>query len=538
MSIRTLSVAGSLLASALMVACSGGRPTGDATPRAEAAPAETTPAKVQATWENSRLNVDVPVPVIAFGLPEASVTALKRALRVHPVDHSNGDFNQVLPPDLEEFEEDGPTALVPLLGDSFAHPVLPLARFAVTPAGPALEAGLVQAMANAKLDEGLYDAIAIEDWLAENLPAQGLPLNPDAPSIVLLHLDGLGIGNHGWSFQGRTGVLAPVRVFGERHPLLVLDPSAVEDSYAGSGDFRSPVTSDAVELMADFVIEAVEYRVLQASIYPIAQAPCHAVTGIMGIRPTGIAEATDILRAVEDALHPDWIKGAFDHLTGTDVYFDLKILQLPVDDPALDAIARGEFPAMEVLRAWLTTNWENYHVDHPGCEEYLSVVFAGDVATVPGGGILGIGTYDDKPGYRVSMSWVHEAFRLLWDPESPVCQRSCEGKDYLNWWDYLFTHETGHILGQRHTHDKSSNTGYGTSNDAFSSVWSSMSYQQDGRVVDFGAIDHANWLRNRAGFALLLAEQNGRMDSPEWDAAMQAASQLDWQGVWEALQQP
>ena len=62
-----------------------------------------------------------------------------------------------------------------------------------------------------------------------------------------------------------------------------------------------------------------------------------------------------------------------------------------------------------------------------------------------------------------------------------------------------------------------------------------MSYQQDGRVIDFGKIDSNNWRRNRAGFALLLASQDGREGTPAWNAAMARAAVLDWQGVWESL---
>lgn len=240
-----------------------------------------------------------------------------------------------------------------------------------------------------------------------------------------------------------------------------------------------------------------------------------------------------MLRKVRDAFNAPRVKAGWDHLTGADVFFDVKILSLPVDDPVLDALARGEFPAFEVMRGYLSVMFEQYHVEHPGCEEYLSVVFAGDVATVPGGGVLGIGTYDDTPGQRISMSWVAEAVRFTFDPESPYCFASCDGKDYLNWWEYLFSHETGHIMGQRHPHDISlaepdlvtSQTG--SSNNGFSSIWSSMSYHQDGRVIDFGKIDQANWRRNRAGFALGLAAQNGRENSPAWNAAMDQARQLD-----------
>jgi hypothetical protein len=406
----------------------------------------------------------------------------------------------------------------------------------VTPAPPALVAEFDQALAAARLSETRFDALAMEDFLASALPRHGFALNPDAPSLVMLHLAAFGIGEHGWKIQGDTGFVEPARVFGDRTPLLVLDPSAVEDPYAGSGDYKSPATADATSTLATFVREATEYRVLQGSIYPIATAPCHAVTGIIGIRETSLAQATPLLRPLEEALVEERIRNSFANLTGGTSFFDLKILYLPVDDPVLDLISRGEFGTMEVLRGYLALNFDRYHVDHPGCEEYLSVVLQSDLASVPGAGILGIGTYDESQGFRISMSWVHDIFRLTFDPESPVGVLGEDSKDYLNWWEYLMSHESGHILGQRHPHDITSTSSDSGSSDAFSSIWSSMSYQQDGRMIDFGANDQANWKRNRAGYALLLASLGGREGSPEWQAAMEAASRLDWNGVWAALQ--
>lgn len=492
-------------------------------------------APVAAVWKDGRLNVDVPTAVITLGFPAENVAKLAVALKPHQVDHDAFDLNQFLPPDIEEFQENGPTALLPLFGEDITVPVLPTAQYDVQAAPAAMVEEFRSVLASVKLAGKTYDANAMEDWLAAALPRHGFQVNPDAPSFVVLHLGEFGVSGHGWKIQGPTGYLEPVRVFGERHPLLVLDASAVVDPFGpDTEDYSRPVDSSSSETIANFVREATEYRVLQGSIYPIAQAPCHAVTGILGIRrQTSLSEA--LLRDVEDAFNPGRLKAGWDHLTGTDVFFDVKILSLPQDDPVLDAIARGEFPAFEVMRGYLSVMFEQYHVEHAGCEEYLSVVFAGDVATVPGGGIIGIGTYDDSPGHRISMSWVHEIFRFTFDPESPICLLSCTGKDYLNWWEYLFSHETGHIFGQRHPHDITSRSSDSGSSREFSSVWSSMSYQQDGRMIDFGKIDSNNWRRNRAGFALKLASDNGREGSLEWNAAMDAARRLNWQGVWEAL---
>lgn len=501
-------------------------------------------AEGAASWVDGRLEVSVPTPVVLLGFPAADALKLGAALTPHVVDHSSMDLAQLLMPDLEEVQEDGPVNSAPIVGgDQVVLPILPQAVYAVQAAPSAMEAEFGQALESARLDGEGYDANTIEDWLAAALPRFGFPLNPNAPSIVVVHLGRWGAtGNHWWRIQGVTGLLDQVRVFGERHPLLVLDASAQADPWnATDEDFASPVETSATETIAGFVREATEYRLLQGSIYPVAQAPCHAVTGIVGIRPTSLSESGLFMRPVEQALVQERVKQAFDHLTGTDVFFDLKVLELPLDDPQLDAITRGEFPLMEVLRGYLTVMWEQYHVDHPGCEEYLSVVVQNDAASVPGGGILGIGTYDDSPGKRISMSWVHEAFRLLWDPESPIadaplgCQ-ACDGKEYLNWWEYLLSHETGHLFGQRHPHDITSSSSDSGSSDAFSSIWSSMSYQQDGRMIDFGAVDHNNWMRNRAAFALGAAADAGRVGTPEWERAMAAAGSLDWHGTWLALQ--
>lgn len=501
-------------------------------------------AATMATWTDGRLAIDVPVPVVTFGFPDADVRKLQEALQPLVIDHVTGDLSQ-FPPDLDDASQADPFAVAPTFGETLVLPIKPTARYAVSAAPAALQAKLQAALATAKREDGFYDAVKIEDFLAASLP-----LDPDAPTIVLLHLKALGVkGAHSWRLQGQTGFLSGVRMFGERHPLLVLDPSADADIRAAGTTtdplaenvYHNPVATSATEEIAEFVRDATHYRVLQGSIYPVAQASCHAVTALIGVRDqTSLSEMQ--LRKVRDNFDAARVKAGWDHLTDVPVYFDYEFLSLPADDPALDALARGEFPAFEAMRTYLGLMFEQYHVEHAGCEEYLTVVFAGDVATVPGGGVLGIGTYDDTPGQRIAMGWVHEAFRYAFDPESPLCISGCTDKDYLNFYEYIVSHETGHILGQRHPHDISRGDGdevetlAGESNNGFSSVWSSMSYHQEGRVIDFGAIDRNNWLRNRAAFALSIAARDGREGSPAWNAAISRAQQYDWSGAWAALQ--
>lgn len=528
-----------LLGSAALVAAAGCTSSGQSV--APALQAGSVPV-----WQDGRLAIDVPVPVVTFGFPAEDTARLQAALQPLVIDHATGDLSQ-LPPDVEDASSADPFAVAPTFGETIVLPIKPTARYQVTAAPASAQQGLKAALAAAKREDGSYEAVKVEDFLASVLP-----LDPQAPTIVVLHLKALGVkGAHTWHLQGQTGFLGGVRMFGERHPLVVLDPSAEADiRTAGTTTdplaenvYHNPVATSATDVIAEFVRDATHYRVLQGSIYPVAQAKCHAVTALIGVRDqTSVSEMQ--LRQVRDSFDAARVKAGWDHLVGDSekVFFDYTFLSLPVDDPALDALARGEFPAFEALRTYLALMFEQYHVEHAGCEEYLTVVFAGDVATVPGGGVLGIGTYDDTPGQRIAMGWVHEVFRYAFDPESPACISGCTDKDFLNFYEYIVSHETGHILGQRHPHDISradvdaADALVGQSNNGFSSVWSSMSYHQEGRVIDFGAIDANNWARNRAAFALSLASAAGREGSPEWAAALAAAQRLDWQGTWAALQ--
>ena len=490
------------------------------------------PPSANAVWVDDRLHVDVRVPIVTIGFSDEEVGALRGALQPHAVDHSYGEINQILPLEIDGLLRGDLNEYVPLSGDVYSLPVLPTAHYDLTRANAALEAAFQAQLDHVRLESGHFDANAMEDWLASQLDLQSA-----TPTVVLLHLKRFGIAEHGWHIQGETGHRAPVRGFGERYPLVVLDPSAVEDPWVGSNaeDFTRYTEASDTPVIARFVRYLTEFRLLQGPLYAPSQKPCHAITGIMAVKSTtSIAE--NFLRPVSEALVVERIQTSFEQLTGTDTYFDLKLIDLPQDDLVLDLITRLEYGGFELLKGYLTENFERFHVDHPGCAEYLSIVVENDAASVPGWVVLyGYGAYDDDRDSRISASWVNDIYRLLADVESPLCISNCNTKEYLNLWEYLFAHETGHLLGQRHPHDVSSRSAEASSSDAFSSIWSNMSYQNEGRWIAFGQIDRNNWLRNRASLALLEAYEAGREDSPAWRAAMSAADRLDWEGVWEQL---
>lgn len=487
-------------------------------------------AAASARWADSRLQVRVPVTVVTVGYPARDAESLARSLvATQRVDQSYAESDQAL-----TLDEDGPAAAVPsanyLNSVTFPNPVLPLGSIQVVDAPAALESAF-EALISGYADP-VWDANTVEDWLAQALPAGGIDLPQEAPVIVLLNVPHA----HAWRIRYPTGTLEPVRVFGERYPMLVLDPSAGEDPGAGTGGYNSPLKPGDTELLAQMVHDAIDFRILHGAVYAESTAPCHAITSIAAIRATSV-ESVGLLQSVAEGLDPATIASAFNGLTDGHAFHDLKILSLPLDDPALEAVTRGDHPSIDLVRAYVTANWERYHVDHPGCEEYLNIVFVSDLAGVPAyTGVLpsGMAMYDSTPGKRLALTWEHDLVRLQ-DTGGPLssCGEDC-GRSY-NYVNLLFAHETGHLLGLAHPHNYFTPDNTLAVNNSFASVWTTMSYAQEDRVLVYGAIDRASWMRNRAGFALLQAERSGRVGTPEWDSAMAAAARLDWTGTWEAL---
>jgi hypothetical protein len=523
---------------------------------------------MSAQWRDQRLHVDVPVQVITIGIPAATVSELAANLQPLRLNQAVIDSTQSLPPNLEQIGRN-PDTLVPSAGEYFRNPTLPTAQYQVRALPDRFETEFRAALEAARLGANLFDANRIEDWLAQALSRHGVKLDEDAPAVVLMHLGGLGVSGHGWQVDGHRRSQAPVRVFGERHPLLVLDASADADPWAGSQNaYDEPVTSTAAAPMADFIRDATWFRLLHGPIYPVPTARCHAVTVLAARHTTNLAENDLLLPRIQEAFSPQRFQQALENLSGADVRVDVKFLSLPTDDPALDAVSRPHYDLYDAgaqpLMGYVDLAWEQYHVDHPGCEEYVFLQLISDAADPSlatqhaGLASTGVAFYDhdpQRPGRRFAFGWLTDALRLSVECASPlVVTDRCATTGFLeSWLSWLAIHEVGHLFGQAHPHNAwevnespallrdghsmQADPVYanGRTNWSFGSTLTAMSYIQ--AFTDFGAVERNNWERNRAGWALLQASADGREGSKEWNKAMKAAGQLDWQGVWEALQE-
>ncbi|MBW3582154.1 MAG: hypothetical protein KY455_03550 [Euryarchaeota archaeon] len=459
-------------------------------------------------WNDGVLEIDVPVPVILVGFSDDVAAALETALADgERVVQYTSTLNQPLPPDPDA----APADRVPLAGQTLPMPIVPTARYTVHQTGPDIEGRLADNVSRWTTDDRVEGRL-LESWLADALNGTTLTLDPATPSLVFVH-PALLDDDAPLRYTFPHGHLEPVVSFGEREAMHVRVVRDVGDT---------------------LVRELTHYRVLQGSVYPMPVAECHAITLITAHRPTSVAEHTPGLKSTDELFHPDELAGAFTNITGKTVHVDVKRLELPVDDPVLDLIARGEFGTMEAQRAWFSVNWQDYWVAHEGCDAYLSFVIHGDVASV-GSGIIGIGTYDGK-GYRIAMSWVNEAYRLVFDPASPANLVS-DGSGEYNWVDFLHAHEAGHILGMHHPFHIIRD---GVESDQrFQDVWSAMSYSTDGRVIDFGTVDQANFQRNAAAYLVAAAARVGLEGSEAWNDTFARLAVHDWNGasalLWPAV---
>jgi hypothetical protein len=495
----------SLLAMLLVAGCLGTTPVDPASdgPTTDLAAPE---------WKNGALELDVPVPVLLIGFTPEAGSALREALADgERVEQATSTLNQQIPPDPATL----PDSAMPLSGRTIPMPIVPTARYDVRAVPTTLEEDL-RAELPSWADAGVHEAGRLEAFLARGLA--GTDLEPDANAPTLVLMDGHAFGDPTWRYTFPHGYLEPVSAFGELEPIHIID-------LAGFGLDASHVESVKAEI-AELVRTVTQYRFLQGSVYPLPIAECHAITLIMAWRPTALGEHLPMLESSLELYDPDELARGFMNLTGTTTYVDSKVLMLPVDDPVLDLIARGEFGTLEAQRAWFAENWEDYWVAHDGCEAYLSFVIHGDAASAPSG-IIGIGTYDPGRGYRISVSWVNEALRLLFDPASPVNQFGQESGRY-NWINFLLAHETGHILGMHHPFHLLRADGSVGQNNAFQDVWSAMSYSTDGRVIDFGVIDQANFQRNRFGFLVHMAHELGLETDPAYTEALALAAEFRW----------
>lgn len=505
--------------------------------------------------EEGGFQLDVPVEAYFFGFDEATVDAVRAKLEPVEVDHASSSSDRAFPP--------SPDA-TPLGGTSFRAPSQPRAVFRVVDADMATDAAFLNAARGwsvADGPEGALDANLAEAWLAARIEAmRGRPLERGAPVFVVLH-GGDALGEHSWRYTFSHGWLDGIRIFGERLPLTVFDVSATPDPFVveprrspealvfGTAfGFTQPAPYDwalepsgdaTVDALVQLATDAAHWRFLKGPLYPISTKPCHHVTLLLAVHTTAATETLPGWARAKDWIDVEGLQGAFTNLTGDDVVVEMKTLQLPQDDPALDALARGAgtLVGLDALRWYLDENFERFVTPAEGCEEYLSLLLWGDAAayTVTGG----IGVYDVQRGHRLSFSFVNDEKRLRELYEGPGAQIVNErdpSRARWNWATMLYAHETGHILGQQHPqHISRTKEGLGTKH-SFEAVYSVMGYQPDDRLIDFGAVDHATWTLGRAGYTLAEAQALGLEGTPAFADAVRHLGMGHWSAAHAALE--
>ena len=492
------------------------------TPDPEPEPAPVVVPPLVERLGDGRFAVDVDTPVVLIGWPEQAAAELRAALEAEKVEHASISYPLVdVPPDSDDIDAS------PLVsGDPpTPAPVVPTAAYRIV-RHPQLDFQFQQNLT--QVEGGALNGSAAEAWLAENLPRFGVTMDVNRTVLVLPAVE----GRHSWRYHGNLGWLQPVRTFGEHHPMIAIDLTAQTDPYVtGGADYQDPV---APERLAKPALKAIKdvthHRLLQGPIYPQTIRPCHAVTLILAVRAAAVTDVLPGFTDAEGAVAADRIARHFANLTRMPMHVDLTVLRLPVDDPVLDAISRDRVE-LSAIRLWLEQNWDTYWVPHEGCEPYVSFALYGDLSDAEAN-FAGIAMHDVGDGHRISYSIVSELTRINSEGPNAVPQA---GRDPNEWFNRLFSHETGHLFGQRHPHDITKVSG-GAGNNAFSSVWSTMSYQVRGVVDDFGHVDQANFARNRAGYVLQAAVEQGLDGTPEFAAALEHMAHLRWQAAADEVQ--
>lgn len=498
---------------------------------------------------------EVPLTVVLVGFEQGTGDQLEERLSQEEVQHAAYSFTRGFPPD--PGGEGGGF-------DSMLVPQTSRAVYDVQQVDPAAADAFFTDVADETVEDGeAYDANAAEQRLAELLEQQGIPLDSDLPTLVLLHdQDRLG-GDHAWRYTYANGHLQPVRAFGETEPLLAYDVSAQPDPYVvgdedepdtpftGSNDvpaYNYPMEAggnETVELLKELVVDATHYRLLKGAIYPVSTKPCHDVSLVLAVHQSALTQYSPEHQDPEDWVDVPALEAAFANATGDEVSVSLDTLALPVDDPALDALTRRAAGAAEsqvfldAMRWYLDRNWETYADPDPACEDYLSLLLFADVTSEPGRAFSGVGMYDVDTDRRITFSVVTDAYRAASTYEGPGddavggYDAPDREPDYVN---RLFSHETGHILGLHHPQHLNRADQASPVNHAFESVLSSMSYQVSDRTIDFGQIDKHQFQRNRAGYIVQQAQRLGLQDTASFDEALEAAANHDWVGVQQALE--
>jgi hypothetical protein len=478
-----------------LVGCQSGQhtPARNIALEARAAPAEVDGAVVR---------MDVPIPVFLVGFEPALVQAVREQLQPMAQTVNSG--------------------------------LAPTARYAVYAPDAQWQANFEAFLAKAKhpghpqetgFTGSVLDGNAIEAYLDQNLDAV-YAVPEGLTSLVVLDA---GLRGHAYHYAGNVGWREPVRSFGEATPRIIWDPHAAVDPWVGTSQpHHIPVDTPTAELIASWADRAVAIRALQAPIWPPTTKSCHAITVLLAVRNTSLTPALLGLQSWEETLDIPHLQNTFEVLLDDEVFVDLVVRQLPLEDPVLDLVTR-ENNARVATATYLDLNFDNYHVPHGDCEPYLSLVVFGDLVDqrTSSNGNAQISLVN---GRRISTSLVAENVRLMSEvvgynelyDESTNFERVGPGADPLQWFNWLVAHETGHLFSLQHP-----NTGTGEgisySDTAFESTWNAMGYQMRRIVTEMSAVDANNVARNQAAFAVLALP-----DSPQREAALAAMGQYRW----------
>lgn len=428
-------------------------------------------------------------------------------------------------------------------------------------------------------DPGLLDGNAAEATLAALLRCSGVALQPNLPTMVIIHLGDDRVDNHLWLYRaepkpepdGKVGWLANIRSFGGTEPMIILDVSASKNpspdrGYSGRG-FEAPQATTDESLADDLheaVVAAASLRFFPRMVQPSSIAPCSSITIVYGIRTTSLGEEAPLMLRPDQQIHAERIRTEFEALTGRPATVDLRTVLLPTDDLEFDALARllgaafvaylpdtytslvGIYEplppetqparsqaleaAVHAFGQWVDLVWDDYVQPGPGCEGYLGFMVWADAAEFPHN--YGVGpTSPQGHRYVVGSMGVYERYISDPGPAPALYGQRAAWQGSYDIADPMLVHEFGHNMGLPHPH-----IGPGGPADwSFSSDRTTMSYRWQGISAELGAIDHATIVRARAGFAIQDAAERGVLDTPAGQEAIDAMNAWDWQRAADAL---
>lgn len=520
------------------IASSGCLGRTDSTPPSEEAPE----SAIQLRPEGG-FRYDQHVTVFLVGFDAGVGEELARVLAPEEVHHATYSFARTFPPD----PNDPQAPLAQLVLD---NPVIPTARYDVVELDDEFAKAFFRKLTPVQGEDAIYDARAAEGLLVSDLRAVGHPLDVANPAVALVHAGEL--GSHAWRQTFSHGYIQPVRAFGEKDArMTIFDVSAAPDPYvtgqalvvgttasnaaAATKPYDYPIPSGGTETVGtlrDLVIDLTHFRLLKGPSYPVATAACHHVTLVLAIHATSLRSAIGPVASLMDV--PS-LESAYENATGEDVVVDARFLNLPQDDPVLDALARGasSYATLDALRWYLDENFDDFVDAKEGCEEYLSILIIGDATQQPIN-FGGVGAYDVKHGHRIAFSMVSDT-EMVTDENGLLQVGGGNPSRTRNHVNFFFAHETGHILGFLHTQGMAWANGTGVELSSFQSVWSTMSYQAGDRIHDFGLMDQGNFQRNRAGFAVKEAQSLGLTETPEFAQAIASFEHYDWHAGFHAI---